>query len=75
MIKTMTDIRGAILRVLESMQQDARDLEVTYSSFNETSRVWTVFANFSTDESRYGIMLSFDEEGNCTKYDLSKYSY
>ncbi len=74
-VKTLADVREAVVKVLESMHQEARDLEVTYSSYNETTKTWTVFANFVTDDNNYGVMLMLDEEGNCTKYDLSKYSY
>lgn len=74
-IKSVGDLRGAVEKILSVMQQDSRDLQITYSSYNESLKSWTVFANFSTNGNNYGIFLTFDEDGNCTKYDLSKYSY
>lgn len=74
-IKSVGDLKEAVEKILATMKQNARDIEITYSNYSEESKSWTVFANFSTDGSNYQILLTFDEEGNCTKYDLSKYSY
>lgn len=74
-IKSVGDLKEAVEKILTFMQQDAHDIEITYTNYNKESRAWTVFANFSTDGHNYQILLTFDEEGNCTKYDLSKHSY
>lgn len=74
-IKSVGDLKQAVENILNTMQQNVRDLEITYTNYNEELKTWTVFANFSTDGDNYQILLTFDEEGNCTKYDLTKYSY
>lgn len=74
-VKSVGDLKEAVEKILDTMQQNVRDLEITYTNYNGALRTWTVFANFSSNGDNYQILLTFDEEGNCTKYDLTKYSY
>lgn len=71
-INSVLDIKPIAERVLEGMGYKPANLKIVSSARIESTKEWTVIANFSADQFDFLVEMSLDNTGYCTKFQLNK---